>query len=200
MDAWNLKGGQLKILSQSEIEEIHQRALDVLQQVGCFFESKEALDILEKHGALVDSGSRVAKLPRNMVKSALQLCPSSILLAARDPARDIHDIGKNIVALLMKAAGFDVVDMGVNRTAGEILSVAKGHEVDVLGLSALLTTTIPQMQVLIELLQESGLRDKFKVIVGGAPVTEDFAIQIGVDGYGADATRAVEVIKKNIAK
>ena len=112
---------------------------------------------------------------------------------------DIHDIGKNIVALLMKAAGFDVVDIGVNRSAEEILSAAKDHEVDVIGLSALLTTTIPQMQVFIELLQESGLRDKFKVIVGGAPVTEDFAVQIGADGYGADATRAVEVIKKIIA-
>ena len=113
---------------------------------------------------------------------------------------DIHDIGKNIVALLMKAAGFEVIDIGVNRSAEDILSAAKDHEVDVIGLSALLTTTIPQMQVFIELLQESGLRDKFKVIVGGAPVTEDFAVQIGADGYGADATRAVEVIKKIIVK
>ena len=96
MDTWNLKGGQLKILSQSEIEEIHQRALDVLQQVGCFFESKAALDILEKNGAYVDSATRIAKLPRNMVESALQLCPSSILLAARDPARDIHAEGDRV--------------------------------------------------------------------------------------------------------
>jgi len=112
---------------------------------------------------------------------------------------DIHDIGKNIVALLMKAAGFDIVDIGVNRSAEEILTAAKKHDVAVIGLSALLTTTIPQMQEFIELLQESGLRDKFKVIVGGAPVTEEFAGQIGADGYGADATRAVEVIKKLIA-
>ncbi|MHC4458431.1 MAG: trimethylamine methyltransferase family protein [Planctomycetota bacterium] len=96
MDTWNLKGGQLKILSQGEIEEIHQRALDVLQQVGCFFESKDALDILENHGALVDPATRIAKLPRNMVESALQLCPSSILLAARDPARDIHAEGDRV--------------------------------------------------------------------------------------------------------
>ncbi|MHC4458430.1 MAG: cobalamin B12-binding domain-containing protein, partial [Planctomycetota bacterium] len=82
---------------------------------------------------------------------------------------DIHDIGKNIVALLMKAAGFNVVDIGVNRSTEEILTAAKKHDVAVIGLSALLTTTIPQMQAFIELLQESGLRDKFKVIVGGAP-------------------------------
>ena len=73
------------------------------------------------------------------------------------------------------------------------------HDVAVIGLSALLTTTIPQMQAFIELPQESGLRDKFKVIVGDAPVTEEFADQIGADGYGADATRAVEVIKKLVA-
>jgi 5-methyltetrahydrofolate--homocysteine methyltransferase len=112
---------------------------------------------------------------------------------------DIHDIGKNIVALLMKAAGFDVLDIGVNRSAEEILTAAKKHDVAVIGLSALLTTTIPQMQEFIELLQESGLRNKFKVIVGGAPVTEEFADQIGADGYGADATRSVEVIKKLVA-
>ncbi len=96
MDVWNLKGGQLKILSQSEIEEIHQRALDVLQQVGCFFESEDALDILAKHGAVADHSTRIAKLTRNMVEEALRLCPSSMLLAARDPARDIHAEGDRV--------------------------------------------------------------------------------------------------------
>jgi trimethylamine--corrinoid protein Co-methyltransferase len=96
MDTWNLKGGQLKLLSQNEIEEIHQRALDVIQEVGCFFESPEALDVLEKHGAIVDHSSRIAKLPRNMVESALKLCPSSILLAARNPKQDIHAEGDRV--------------------------------------------------------------------------------------------------------
>ncbi len=96
MDIWNLKGGQLKILNQGEIEEIHQRALDVLQQVGCFFESDDALAILEKHGALVDHSSRIAKFPRNMVEEALRLCPSSMLLAARDPKQDIHAEGDRV--------------------------------------------------------------------------------------------------------
>lgn len=90
MDVWNLKGGYLKFLSQNEIEEIHQRALDILQQVGCFFESEEALDILKKGGAIVDSSSKIAKLPRNMVEHALSLTPSSIMLAARNPKHDIH--------------------------------------------------------------------------------------------------------------
>jgi trimethylamine--corrinoid protein Co-methyltransferase len=96
MDPWNLKGGQLKIFRQNEIEEIHQRALDVLQQVGCFFEHEDALGILEKHGAIVDHSTGVAKLPRNIVEEAIRLCPSSMLLAARDPKRDIHAEGDRV--------------------------------------------------------------------------------------------------------
>ena len=96
MDPWNLKGGQLKVLAHHEIEEIHQRALDVLQEVGCFFEHEEALSILKKHGALVDQSTGIAKLPRNMVEDALRFCPSSMLLAARDPKRDIHAEGDRV--------------------------------------------------------------------------------------------------------
>jgi trimethylamine--corrinoid protein Co-methyltransferase len=96
MDIWNLKGGQLKFLTQTEIEEIHQRALDVLQQVGCFFEHEEALDIFKKNGALVDRTTGIVRIPRNLVEGALRLCPSSILLAARDPKRDIHAEGDRV--------------------------------------------------------------------------------------------------------
>ena len=96
MDVWNLKGGQLKILSQNEIEEIHQRALDVLQQVGCFFDHEEVLSIFARHGAVVDKSSRIVKLPRNMVEEAIRLCPSSMLLAARDPKKDIHAEGDRV--------------------------------------------------------------------------------------------------------
>jgi 5-methyltetrahydrofolate--homocysteine methyltransferase len=109
---------------------------------------------------------------------------------------DVHDIGKNIVGLLMKSAGFEIVDIGIDKTGEEILAAAKENEVDVIGLSALLTTTIPKMKEFIELLEESGIRDNYKVIVGGAPVTQEFADMIGADGYGADATRAVEVTKR----
>ncbi len=113
---------------------------------------------------------------------------------------DIHDIGKNIVALVMKSAGLEVFDIGVNKKNQEILEAAKKHEVNVIGLSALLTTTIPRMKEFIELLQESGLRDKYKVVVGGAPVTREFAEMIGADGYGADAPRASEVTRRLIGK
>ncbi len=113
---------------------------------------------------------------------------------------DIHDIGKNIVALVMKSAGFEVFDIGIDKKSNEILDEAKRLKVDVIGLSALLTTTIPRMKEFIELLQESGLRDRFKVIVGGAPVTKDFAEMIGADGYGADAPRASEVTRRLLGK
>jgi len=96
MDIWNLKGGQLRVLEQNKIEEIHQRALDVLQQVGWFFEHEEALTIFEKHGAIVDHSTRIVKLPRSMVEEALRFCPSSMLLAARDPKRDIHAEGDRV--------------------------------------------------------------------------------------------------------
>jgi len=112
---------------------------------------------------------------------------------------DIHNIGKNIVVLLMKSAGFEVVDFGVDRATEDILAAAKEHEVDVIGLSALLTTTMPRMKEFIEFLQESGVRDQYKVLVGGAPVTQEFSDMIGADGYGADATRAVDVTKKLLA-
>jgi 5-methyltetrahydrofolate--homocysteine methyltransferase len=113
---------------------------------------------------------------------------------------DIHDIGKNIVALVMKSSGLEVFDIGVNKKNKEILEAAKKHEVNVIGLSALLTTTIPRMKEFIELLQESGLRDKYKVVVGGAPVTREFAEMIGADGYGADAPRASEVTRRLLGK
>ena len=113
---------------------------------------------------------------------------------------DIHDIGKNIVTLLMRSAGFEVVDIGVDKGEEEILAAAKEHEVDVIGLSALLTTTMPRMKEMLELLQESGVRDQYKVILGGAPVTQEFAEMIGADGYGADATRAVDVTKRLLAR
>ena len=113
---------------------------------------------------------------------------------------DIHDIGKNIVTLLMKAADLEVVDIGADKAGEEILAAAKEHKVDVIGLSALLTTTMPRIMEMLELLQESGVRDQYKVIVGGAPVTQEFADVVGADGYGADGTRAVDVTKKLLGR
>lgn len=113
---------------------------------------------------------------------------------------DIHDIGKNIVSLLLKSAGYEVFDIGVDCEGDEILAAAKEHDVDVIGLSALLTTTVSKMKDFLDLLEEDGSRNQFKIIIGGAPVTEEFCKAIGADGYGSDATHAVKLVKKLIGK
>jgi 5-methyltetrahydrofolate--homocysteine methyltransferase len=106
---------------------------------------------------------------------------------------DLHDIGKNLVAMVLEGAGFDVLDLGTDVPAEKFVAVA--DKVDVLALSGLLTTTIPGMKTIIQMLQDAGVRNKVKVIVGGAPVTETFAAQIGADGYAPNASRAVTLTK-----
>ncbi len=100
---------------------------------------------------------------------------------------DVHDIGKNIVAIMLKGAGFTVHDLGVDVPPERFVEAVREHQPDILGLSALLTTTMPTMKSVIETLEREGIRDTVRVIVGGAPVTEEFARSIGADGYGRDA-------------
>ncbi len=112
---------------------------------------------------------------------------------------DIHDIGKNLVAMMLEGAGFEVVDLGINTDADTFIAAVREHNADLLGMSALLTTTMPYMKVVIDRLKEEGLRDKVKVLVGGAPLSEAFAEEIGADAYCEDAAVAVEVAKKFMA-
>jgi 5-methyltetrahydrofolate--homocysteine methyltransferase len=111
---------------------------------------------------------------------------------------DLHDIGKNMVLSMMKGTGFEVIDMGVNVSTDIIVEQVREHRPDVLALSALLTTTMPQMKEVIEALAAAGLRDDVKVIVGGAPVNQMFADQIGADGYAQDAGQAVTLAKEQL--
>jgi len=113
---------------------------------------------------------------------------------------DIHDIGKNIVILLMKAAGFTAFDLGIDQDAETIIQKAKEVNADVIGLSAVLTTTMIRMKEFIEILVEGGIRDRFKVIIGGASVNQSYADSIGADGYAADAAGAVVLVKKLLGK
>lgn len=106
---------------------------------------------------------------------------------------DLHDIGKNLVKMMMEGKGLEVIDLGVDINEKEIVEAIKKYNPDVLGLSALLTTTMGEQKVVIEELEKTGLRDKVKVIVGGAPITESFAKEIGADMYAADASTAAEV-------
>jgi 5-methyltetrahydrofolate--homocysteine methyltransferase len=108
---------------------------------------------------------------------------------------DLHDIGKNLVSMMLEGAGFEIVDLGTDVSAEKFLEATSDSEADVVAMSALLTTTMPNMKTVIETLKESGLRDNVKVIIGGAPVTESYAEEIGADAYAADASRAVKVTK-----
>ncbi len=109
---------------------------------------------------------------------------------------DIHDIGKNLVGMMMEGAGFEVVDLGINTDAETYMAALREHRPDILGMSALLTTTMPYMKTVIETMVEEGLRDDFIVLVGGAPLNEEFGEAIGADAYCRDAATAVEVAKQ----
>jgi methylmalonyl-CoA mutase cobalamin-binding domain/chain len=105
---------------------------------------------------------------------------------------DIHDIGKNLVAMMLEGAGFEVVDLGINNPVESYLAALEEHQPDILGMSALLTTTMPYMKVVIDELAEKGLRDKYIVLVGGAPLNEEFGKAVGADAYCRDAAVAAE--------
>jgi methylmalonyl-CoA mutase cobalamin-binding domain/chain len=105
---------------------------------------------------------------------------------------DIHDIGKNLVAMMLEGAGFDVINLGINTDADEFIAALDEHKPDILGMSALLTTTMPYMKVVIEALKEKGIREDYIVLVGGAPLNEEFGVAIGADAYCRDAAVAAE--------
>ena len=113
---------------------------------------------------------------------------------------DIHDIGKNLVSMMMEGAGFEVIDIGINIPVETYLAALEEHKPDILGMSALLTTTMPYMKVVIDTLVEKGLRDDYIVMVGGAPLNEEFGRAIGADAYCRDAGVAVDTAKRLIAR
>ncbi len=113
---------------------------------------------------------------------------------------DIHDIGKNLVAMMLEGAGFEVIDLGINTDVDEYIAALNEHKPDILGMSALLTTTMPYMKVVIDTLVEQGLRDEYIVLVGGAPLNQDFGDAIGADAYCRDAAVAAETATEFVQK
>ncbi|MDH3401515.1 MAG: corrinoid protein [Chromatiales bacterium] len=113
---------------------------------------------------------------------------------------DIHDIGKNLVGMMMEGAGFEIIDLGINTDADEYIAALEEHKPDILGMSALLTTTMPYMKVVIDAMKEKGIRDDFIVLVGGAPLNEEFSQFIGANAYCRDAATAVDVAKKLVGE
>ena len=113
---------------------------------------------------------------------------------------DIHDIGKNLVGMMMEGAGFDVIDIGINNPVEDYLAALEEHDADILGMSALLTTTMPYMKVVIDTLVEKGIRDNYVVLVGGAPLNQEFADFVGADAYCRDAAVTVEIAQDLMAR
>jgi methanogenic corrinoid protein MtbC1 len=113
---------------------------------------------------------------------------------------DIHDIGKNLVGMMMEGAGFEVIDLGINTDVDTYLAALKEHRPNILGMSALLTTTMPYMKVVVDALVEKGIRDDYIVLVGGAPLNEEFGNAVGADAYCRDAATAVDIAKKLVAE
>jgi 5-methyltetrahydrofolate--homocysteine methyltransferase len=117
-------------------------------------------------------------------------------VAAGTVKGDLHDIGKNLVCMMLEGAGFEIVDLGTDVSPESFVDAVKNQGVDLIAMSALLTTTMPNMQTTLDALQEAGVRDKVGVMVGGAPVTQAYADEIGADGYAADASRAAALAKQ----
>ena len=113
---------------------------------------------------------------------------------------DLHDIGKNLVVMMLEGGGFDVVDLGIDVPADKFVEAIRTHQPQVVGLSALLTTTMREMKTAIEVIEKAGLRNQVKMIVGGAPVTSKFAKDIGADGYAPDAASAVDLVRSLLAE
>ena len=109
---------------------------------------------------------------------------------------DLHDIGKNLVGMMLEGGGFEVIDMGIDVKPEELIEAVKEHKPHIVGLSALLTTTMVNMKTAITMMEDAGVRDSVKIIIGGAPVTQDYANQVGADGFGKDASEAANLAKR----
>lgn len=193
-----------------DIEGEVQRAMDSGTDLNSLINDAliSAMDIVGKRFA--DSeiyvpemlvSAKTMKLGLDIIKPLLQAGEAEHrgTIAMGTVKGDLHDIGKNLVTMMMEGAGFKIIDLGVDVKIEDLIDTVKKEEVEVLGLSALLTTTMPEMQNVIEALEEAGLRNQVKVIVGGAPIDQGFADKIGADGFGADAVEAVQLARDLIA-
>ena len=179
------------------LEAISQGYVVGVDQVGAAFTIGEAfLPELVMAGEAMKAAVAVLE-PELKRRGAERKTLGRVVLATVEG--DIHEIGKSLVGTMLSAAGFEVFDLGVNVPAQKILEKAREVEADIVGLSALLTTTMVRQKEVITLFSEAGLRSKVKVLVGGAPVTRDWVAQIGADGYSEDAIGAVGVARQMVS-
>lgn len=177
------------------IEKIlHEGLIDAMDEVGAKYESGEYYlpDLIASADAMI-AGMNILK--PHLIEEDIQARGKVIMATVEG---DEHDIGKNLVIIMLRAATFTVVDLGTRVPARDIVSAIAEHKPDLVGLSALLTSTMPHMKEIIQALESANLRDSVRIMVGGAPVSQEYADSIGADAYGEDAFEAVEKAKELI--
>jgi len=179
----------------SPLEIVNQGLIEGMNVVGVRFKAGDMYVPEVLMSAKSMSGG--LEIVRPLIAEADQKSQGKILLGT--VKGDLHDIGKNLVGMLIESGGLEVINMGVDVSAESFIDAIIEHEPDILALSALLTTTMPAMQDIIEMLVDEDLRDKVKVIIGGAPVSREYAETIGADGYAPDAGSAVALCKQIMA-
>ena len=205
----------LKMLAEAVIKGDQNTAVEVTKSA--LAEGVAAKSVLEE-GLIAGMGVVGARFKKNEVyipevlisaramKMAMEFLEPELAKAGVEPvgrfmigtvAGDLHDIGKNLVSMMLKGAGFEVIDIGIDVSIEKFVEQAKGSDAQVIGMSALLTTTMPAMEKTLKAMKEAGVTAK--IVVGGAPVTEGYAEKIGADGYAADAASAVDVAKSLVA-
>ena len=175
---------------------MQQGLIGAMTEVGRLFESGEYF-VPEMLIAARAMQSGLGLLKPHLAQSGVQAAGR---VAVGTVKGDLHDIGKNLVGMMLEGAGFEVKDLGTDVTPEEFVAAVQADHVDIVALSALLTTTMPNMQATVEALKAAGLRDRVKVMIGGAPVTEAYAKQIGADGYSPDASAAARLAKAMMAE
>ena len=196
-DGEKVKSASLAALEAniSPVEIIQQGIAAGLMEIGKKFETGE-LFVTHLVAAAEAAKAVITEVLEPEIKKAGSEGVGGPVVVLATVKGDIHDIGKNIVGAMLFSAGFDVIDIGKDVENDFVVSKVKELDAKVLGLSALLSTTIPEMRKIIELLEEANIRDKVKVMVGGAPVTEQYAQEIGADAYAENAAEAVAVSRK----
>jgi len=172
-------------------EILHQACIPAMNEVGRLFEIGEKF-VPEMLIAARAMQSTVDILKPLLQEDDVQAAGKAVLGTVQG---DLHDIGKNLVGMMLEGAGFEIIDLGTDVSAQAFVEAVKKNQPDIVGMSALLTTTMPAMSGVIDALKEAGVRNQVKVVIGGAPITQDFADQIGADGFAGDAGSATRVVK-----
>ena len=170
---------------------LNESMVSAMDEVGALFEAGEYF-VPEMLIAAHTMQTGLAILKPLLIEGGVEPSGSIVIGTVQG---DLHDIGKNLVAMMLEGGGFEVFDLGTDVSPDAFLEAIREHSPNLVGLSALLTTTMQKMRETISVIEESGLRDQVKIIVGGAPVTEAFATEIGAEGYASDASKAVSLAK-----